>query len=217
VSQYDAKRYHEAEQAFTSAIEQAPTWPESYYDRALARIAQGSKQTASEDLQKYLELRPEAADRPVVVSHISSLRQGVMDPTTALALGLLPGGGQYYTHRPVFGGVVTAATAAAVAYALIPTTTTETVSYTNPFGQPYTDTVTTKKRNHLGVGLGVAGAITIGAAIEAYFHAKSSRNEPTTNTVGSTRGNGASLLLAPTWTADAGVNGVQVGVSIPIR
>jgi hypothetical protein len=117
----------------------------------------------------------------------------------------------------VFGGIVTGATAAAVAYALIPSDVTETVSYTNPFGQPYTDTVTTKKRNHLGVGLGVAGALTIGAAIEAYFHAKNSRNEPTTNTVGSTRGNGASLLLSPTWTADAGVNGVQVGVSIPIR
>ena len=81
----------------------------AYYDRALARLGRGATQLASVDLEQYLRLKPEADDRAAVVTRIAALQRRTLSPATALSVGLvLPGGGQYYTRRPVRGVIALA-------------------------------------------------------------------------------------------------------------
>jgi tetratricopeptide (TPR) repeat protein len=175
---YDAGRYAAAEAAFSSAIALQPDWAEAYYDRALANAARGRSEQAIVDLQQYLRLRPEAEDRAAVIRRISGLRGGPLSPSAALGLGLvIPGAGQMYTGRRVFGVLTLGAAGGALAYALKsgPVTKEFVVNPTDPFGNPlppFIDTRIETGRPHLGPGLAAFGVIAGATAIEAFVHAR---------------------------------------------
>ncbi len=99
-------------------------------------------------------------------------------PGAALAVGLIiPGMGQFMTHQPVGGFFVMAAAGAGIWYGLQTqnVSTQVTRTGTDPFGNPYQyqTTETKAQRQHLGVGIGAAGALGLIAAIEAFAHAQS--------------------------------------------
>ena len=179
VTHYEAGRYAQAAIAFGNAITLQPDWADAYYDRALANALRGQRELAIRDLQQYLRLRPEAEDRTAVIARINGLRGGPLSPTAALGLGLvIPGAGQMYTGRRVFGVLTLAAAGGALAYALKsgPVTKTFVVDDdTDPFGNPlppYVDTRTETGRPNLVTGLAAVGAIAGATAIEAFVHAR---------------------------------------------
>ena len=179
VTAYEAGQYAQAAISFGNAISLQPDWADAYYDRALANAMRGQRELAIVDLQQYLRLRPEAEDRAAVIARITSLRGGPLSPTAALGLGLvIPGAGQMYTGRRVFGVLTLAAAGGALAYALKsgPVTKEFVVSNsTDPFGNPlppYIDTRTETGRPNLVTGLATMGAIAGATAIEAFVHAR---------------------------------------------
>jgi tetratricopeptide (TPR) repeat protein len=179
VTAYEAGRYAQAATAFGDAITLQPDWADAYYDRALANALRGQRELAIADLQQYLRLRPEAEDRAAVIARISSLRGGPLSPTAALGLGLvIPGAGQMYTGRRVFGVLTLAAASGALYYALKsgPVTKRFVVDDdTDPFGNPlppYVETRTETGRPNLVTGLAAVGAIAGATAIEAFVHAR---------------------------------------------
>lgn len=178
VTAYEAGRYAQAASSFGEAITLQPDWADAYYDRALANALRGQRELAIVDLQQYLRLRPEADDRAVVIARIRALRGGPLSPTAALGLGLvIPGAGQMYTGRRVFGVITLAAAGGALAYAVKsgPVTKEFVVNPTDPFGNPlppYIDTRTETGRPNLVTGLAAVGAIAGATAIEAFVHAR---------------------------------------------
>jgi tetratricopeptide (TPR) repeat protein len=178
MSAYEAGRYAAAEAAFSSAIALQPDWAEAYYDRALANAARGRNEQAVVDLQQYLRLRPEAEDRAAVIRRISGLRGGPLSPSAAFGLGIIiPGAGQMYTGRRVFGVLTLAAAGGALAYGLKsgPVTKEFVVNPTDPFGNPlppFIDTRTETGRPNLVPGLAAFGIIAGATAIEAFVHAR---------------------------------------------
>jgi tetratricopeptide (TPR) repeat protein len=176
IAAYERGQMAEAEASFSKAIAAQPDWADAYYDRALALLARGQRERALRDFEQYLRLRPEADDRTAVVARINALRRGAFSPSAALSIGLVPGGGQFYTQRPVRGVLMLAAVGGAVAFALQERSTSRTVSETatDPFGNPYTYTTSRLKttRPNLIPGLAAAGAVTLAGAIEAFVFAR---------------------------------------------
>ena len=109
---------------------------------------------------------------------MNGLRGGSLSPTAALGLGLvIPGAGQMYTGRRVFGVLTLAAAGGALAYALKsgPVTKEFVVNPKDPFGNPlppFVDTRTETGRPNLVPGLAAVGAIAGATAIEAFVHAR---------------------------------------------
>lgn len=156
---------------------------------ALARSYEGAHDArAIGEYCRFLALQPNAAEAPDVRRRVAALeyelgpRRAVAvtppsppSPSGALALGIIiPGGGQYYTHRPLFGLLVTAASAGALFYGLQQTTVIDSVSALDLNGKPYKYAVARRERSNLGVGVGAAAGISLLAALEAYGHARSS-------------------------------------------
>lgn len=161
-----------------------PTDPAIAY--ALARSYESARDArAIGEYCRFLALQPNAPEAPDVRRRVAALtyeltpRQAMVaappsppSPGGALALGIIiPGGGQYYTRRPVLGLLVTAATAGAVFYGLQQKTVTEMVSATDPNGHTYQYPVSRTERPNVGVGIGAAAGISLLAALEAYGHA----------------------------------------------
>jgi tetratricopeptide (TPR) repeat protein len=178
IAAYEARRWTEAATQFGVAIARQPDWADAFYDRALARAAAGQRALAIADFEQYLRLRPEAEDRAAVVARIGALRGGPLSAGTAFGLGLVvPGGGQMYTGRTLFGLVSLAATGGAVAMAFQRGLVTEqyTVNPTDPFGTPlppYTATRRVQGYPNRTAGLIGAGAIALSSAIEAFVYAR---------------------------------------------
>jgi tetratricopeptide (TPR) repeat protein/uncharacterized protein YjdB len=111
IASFDRGRYEEAVRAFSRAIGEAPTWADAHYNRALAHLALRTPGRAVADLRRYVELKPDAPDRVLVLNRIELIDRPVpFTPSGALGRGIVPGFGQFYTRRPVLG---TAALAAA--------------------------------------------------------------------------------------------------------
>lgn len=181
ISAYNARHLVDAEGLFTKALETHPTWADAYFNRALARLAQGDREQAANDLELYLRIDASAPDRTAVAAQLDALRRPQLSRAQALSVGLLvPGAGQFYTRRPVRGVLFLAAAGGAVAYGLAPqqstTTTQETAN--DPFGNPYTYSVTRREssRPNLVPGIAAAGAIAIIGAIEASLYANRANN-----------------------------------------
>ncbi len=175
MTEFAARNATAAERSLTSAAGAAPTWPDVYYTRALAYQAEGRSDKAVADFRKYLDLRPNAVDRADVQRRISALGRS---PGTAFALGLIPGGGQFYTQQPVLGVVMLGGVAGGAAWGLKQSTTTEIRTFTDPFGRVDTFTVNVSKRKNLGAGMAVAGGVLLAGAIEAALHVSSARGDP---------------------------------------
>jgi hypothetical protein len=146
---------------------------------------------------RFLTLTPEAAEAADVRQRIAQMALALPPDTTvvripvtapermpapgaALWAGLIiPGMGQFNTHRPAAGILVMALTGAAVYYAFqsqeVPRQVTNTG--TDPFGNPYQyqTTVTRTRYPHAAIGISAAAVVTLTAAIEAFVHARGSR------------------------------------------
>jgi hypothetical protein len=177
VNAYERKQLAEAEAKFGASITAEPTWADSYYDRAIVRVAQGDPRRAQTDFEEYLRLKPQAPDRAQIVARIEALRQRPPSPGQALGLGLiLPGGGQFYTRRPIRGALMLAGASAAIGFAIQQQSSTKTVEETgtDPFGTPYKFTTTHRitDRPNLVPGIAIASAVIAGSALEAFVFAK---------------------------------------------
>ena len=139
-----------------------------YYTRALVYQADGQSSLAVADFQHYLQLRPSAVDRVAVTSRIDALNRS---PSQALALGIIPGGGQFYTHQPVLGLVILGGVAGSAVWAL----KSSPIIFTDPFGHPYQAGT---KRKNLTTGLAVGGGLWVIGALEAAIHASTARGDP---------------------------------------
>jgi hypothetical protein len=98
---------------------------------------------------------------------MQQLRHGIPSATTAFFLGLLPGGGQFYTKQPVLGAVVLAGAAGGVVLAIQSRTVTRDTTFSGPFGGTYPGTYTQTQHPNLVLGAAVAGGVTLFGAIEA--------------------------------------------------
>ena len=172
----DAGRLREAEQAFTSAIGEAPRWPAPHYNRGLVHATADRPARAVEDLRQYLALNPQAEDSAWVARHIAELRRRVPSPGGALLRGvLIPGLGQFYTRRPALGVLVLGATAAASYAAVQPKVETRRAQYTDIFGNVHEYTYEETTFPSLTTGIAVAAGVAVVGAIEAYIHARRGR------------------------------------------
>ncbi len=179
---YDKDQLAEADASFGTVIKIDSTSADAYYNRAIVRVMLEHRDDAANDYEHYLRIRPEAAGRAVVVGRINELRAAGLSASEALGLGIvLPGGGQFYTRRPVRGMLSLIGVGAAAGLAFMPktTSTTKTLSATDPFGNQYSYSVTTQQKSHpyMVPGLGVAGGIAIISAIDAALYAHNVRTE----------------------------------------
>jgi tetratricopeptide (TPR) repeat protein len=192
VGSYQGGRLSEALAAFNTVIGQSPDAAPAYFNRALVYAAQGNPTPAITDLRRYLALQPRAPDRSAVDAQIRVLRRQQLSPGAALGWGaIVPGGGQFYTRRPVFGALVAAVTAGAAFYAAQPEDRDSTYTYTPnpPIVPPYDVTVKVRSYPNVGVGVGVAAGAVAAGALEAYLHARSGRKgmpRPQKSTAGRT-------------------------------
>lgn len=176
----------DANASFSVAIDEAPDWPTPVYNRAVVRERMGLVQESLADYRRYLEMVPTEID-PVVatVSQRIGLLEGAAtagtpSPAGALALGMLPGVGHYYSGRPIGGTVVLALAGGAMATGLFVKDVTVVCVSEPPPGQdcPPTDVhdrIT--ERPLLLPSMGVAAAVTLLGAIDALVKARRRRNE----------------------------------------
>lgn len=170
-----------------------PRDPDLAYQLARANDAAGAAADAASEYCRYLSLAPDGAEAAEARERVAILTPAVrataatavatrLSPTRALSLGLVvPGGGQFYTGRPVAGALAFTAAAAGVACALSQRTKFVAVqeSAIDPFGNPYTFTATrpTASRPCLFPGLVLAGAIGVTSAVEAHHHVRRANDE----------------------------------------
>ncbi len=182
--QADDSLYAEAEESFSTAIDSAPGWPEPLYNRAVVNERAGRTPQALQDFRDYLRLVAEDESQALRVSQRIGELEGLAsvatpNPSGALALGLIPGMGHFYTSRPVMGSL--ALSVAAVAFAAGYSYRDVTVFCLNdvssggscPIGEVVREE---NNRPYLWFGAGVAAAVTIAAAIDAYLGAKGQRD-----------------------------------------
>ncbi len=198
-------RMDDAERAFSTAQQLHSDFPEADYNRGIVLEALGRPAAAVEAYRSYLSQRPSAPDANPVSERIGQLQ---VVPTqsrssgSALALGiLLPGGGQFYTGRPL-GGVVILALAggAAAAGFLIEEVDVRCLNAVEP-GQscPPSEIIgETRTLPYRTYGLAGAGALMLAGALEAFFHARGSAGVELASVGGST------LRFGPTMSRGAG-------------
>ena len=165
VTAYERGQFVSADSAFTQAIASDADWADAYYNRARARQAVGDLEGARADLAQYLRLAPEASDRVRVSRQITTLGPPVLSPLAAFVIGIVvPGGGEFYAHRPIRGALslVTVGAAYGVAAGTKTTTSGASVRTTRPYLIP-------------GVTAGVV--ITVAAAADAAWFAYASQDD----------------------------------------
>ncbi len=179
---------------YQKAAELDPSNPRIAY--ALGREYEVTRDArATREYCHFLALAPTAPEAADVRQRIGALSLGLPPdlavvrmpvttpnqmpaPGTALVAGLIvPGLGQFTTHRPTFGLLVMAASAAATVYGLQSQNVTSLVTRTaiDPLGHPYPYQTpeTHSERPHFAAGVGAAAAISVIAALEAFGRARS--------------------------------------------
>lgn len=179
-----------------------PADPDLAYQLARAEEGAGNRTEAATEYCRFLALAPDAPDaaeararvadllfrseRPPVpavmdsaaaTTRIPAIGRQPLSATRALTLGLvIPGAGQFYAGRTARGLLTLAGTGAAVACGLRQTSASREVqeSALDPFGNPYTYTVTRQvsERPCLAPGLAVAGVIAVASAIDAFRYVR---------------------------------------------
>jgi hypothetical protein len=176
VALLERRQFGAADSVFGAISEQLPTAPEVFYNRALARAASGRRPQAIADFEKYLELAPQASDRSAIRSAMNRLQDRVYGPGQALGSGVLvPGFGQMSTGRPVLGVLVLGAVTGALVFALAEQQTIHVATFTDPFGNPYVDSLPRTERPNLVLGAAGAAALWLGSAWEAMSYARRTR------------------------------------------
>lgn len=202
----DEGRDQAAATSLASAEWLAPLWADAAYNQGVVLDRLGRRAESADAFRRYLALQPEADDAILVSERIGELQGGnggLANPQAALTLGMLmPGMGQVYSGRPKVGLTVLGLVGGAVTAGLL-VREVSTQCLTNdtglegcPAGQVYFEKT---DRPYLMPALGVAAAVTVVSAIEAFIkarraptHAHQGRSEPRTNHVSlpavSTRG-----------------------------
>lgn len=211
---FDQSDWGAADQAFGDVVAAAPGFAAGFYDRALARAHQHRQAAAIRDFDQYLLLTPNAGDREAVRERQLALRHELPSATTAFFVGLIPGGGQYYTRQPLLGVVVTAAAAGAIAWGVQSQTVTKTATFIDGNGNPYTQTYQATEHKNLAAGIGAAAGVTLLGAIQAALvaHGRSSNVPPLSDTTAAPTTSG-SLPMHPVIVADHGQVGMGLGFS----
>jgi hypothetical protein len=153
------------------------------YNRAVVRSALHRPGAAEADLIRYMELQPTDADDADARALLAWVQRGAGAPSpgAAFALGVLvPGGGQYYTRRPLLGTTLLGLAGAAVATGYLHERTTILCRQPDPDGGCPSDQVsdTRTERPWLVPAIGAAAALTLASAIEAAIHAGHTRRPP---------------------------------------
>ena len=173
------RQWGNALMAFERAAAGHADFPEAHYNQGVALEALGRDVGAAEAFRRYLDMRPNAIDAIQVSERIGQLQVvpgSQPSAGSALALGmLLPGGGQFYTGRPL-GGVAMLALAggAAAAGLLIEETDIRCLNAVEPGQDCPPDQIIDRDttRPYLTYGLAGAGALVLAGALEAFFHAR---------------------------------------------
>lgn len=192
-------RMDDAEAAFVEAVEEHADFPEAEFNRALVLEQLGRAMEAAEAYRAYLRLRPDAPDGIRVSERIGQLQvvPGARPSSgSALALGmLLPGGGQFYTGRPLGGvALLAAAGGAAAAAFLVSETDVRCLHAVEPGASCPPEQVIGRTTSHPYRTLGLigVGAVALGGAIEAFLHARGVDEVEVANL-----GGNRSMLLGP--------------------
>ncbi len=173
-----AAREHQWERAaaaFGRAAELEPSSSAALFNQAVTQILAGQREAAAPLLERYLQLAPEAPERIAVARSFGMLRQPAYSPTRALLLGVLPGAGQFATHRPAAGVLVLALAGGGVAVAMSPVTRDREIPYVDPNGDPVPYTERYQAYPWRTAGLVGAVTITVLAALEARAYAARTR------------------------------------------
>ena len=180
VVNFDLDRLDVAEESFGQVVAAAPEFALGHYNLGLTQIVNGENEAAISSLERYLELAPSAEDRDQVETALSVLRNPPREYNAGAAMAtslFVPGLGHFISGRPGAGFAFLAATGGAVAFGwlrediLIECRTPPVAGVC-----PSNDIVREEReRPYLAAGLGVAGALALFAAIDAY-RGVSSRN-----------------------------------------
>lgn len=172
------RQYAAADSVFGSVATSVPNAPEPFFNRALSRAARGEREPAMQDFERYLELSPRAGDVAQVRAAMSRLPDRVYGPGQAFGSGVvIPGLGQMSTGRPVLGVLVLGAVGAGIGLAWQQQEKSKVMNFSDPFGNRYSDTVTTVSRPRLVAGLAGAASLWFLAAIESSSYARRSRSK----------------------------------------
>jgi tetratricopeptide (TPR) repeat protein len=230
VALLERRQYVGADSMFGAIIRQLPNAAEAYFNRGLVRAARGARAPALEDFEKYLELSPAASDRVTLRAAMARFPDRVYVPAQAFTSGIIPGMGQMSTGRPLFGVAVLGAVGGAFAFGMTQHQTVEVRTFTDPFGNTYTDSLPKTGRPYFAAAAAGAAVVWIAAAFEAQHFARRSReraesiiqrpgNHPQPAR-GSRQPRTGPLTSAPrvqpfvrAWPA----HGVQLGVSLAVR
>jgi len=176
VALLERRQYIAADSMFGSIAKQLPNTPELYFNRALSRAARGERALAMEDFQKYFELSGNPSDRAAVNAAVARLQDRVFAPGQAFSSGIiLPGMGQMSTGRPVMGVAVLGAVVGAIVLGMSEKDGFEIATFTDPFGNPYIDSLPRTTKPYLAIAAATAGILWVGSAYEAMTYARRTR------------------------------------------
>ena len=176
VALLERRQYIAADSMFGSIAKQLPNTPELYFNRALSRAARGERALAMEDFQKYFELSGNPSDRAAVNAAVARLQDRVFAPGQAFSSGIiLPGMGQMSTGRPVMGVAVLGAVVGAIVLGMSEKDGFEIATFTDPFGNPYVDSLPRTTKPYLAIAAATAGILWVGSAYEAMTYARRTR------------------------------------------
>jgi len=186
LSQADAGFLEQAASSFSEAIDEVPDWAEAVYNRAVVLERLGRVRESLADYHRYLQLTPSDIDPVVaaVTERIGMLEGSVAAPTPSpgatLALGIVPGMGQYYSGRGITGTIVLGAVAGAIAAGVMVKKVTVRCYNIPPAGvdcPPNEIQGEDTERPYLVPAIGVAAGLTIVGALEAFIKARGRRAE----------------------------------------
>jgi tetratricopeptide (TPR) repeat protein len=177
-------RVKAAASSLASAERLAPQWADAAYNQGVVLSRLGRRTEAAAAFRRYLTLDPDAGDAVAVSEQIGELqsRGNAASPPATLTLGMLvPGMGQVYSGRPKVGltvlGLVGGAVTAGFMVREVSTQclVNETAFEGCPAGEVYVEKT---DRPYLMPALGVAAAVTVVSAIEAFLKARQAPDEP---------------------------------------
>jgi tetratricopeptide (TPR) repeat protein len=217
-TRYDAGDWDPAAESFGAVTAAEPGYAPAWYNQALALGRAHHQVAAVRAFDQYLLLAPDATDRSAVREEIRRLRDELPHAGTAFAIGLLPGGGQYYTGQIPLGLVVTAGAAGGVVWALTTQTVTKLHHYVDENGVPYTEPYQASEHSHLGAGLAIAGGVTLFGAIEAAIvaHHRSAELPPPDTTTSASIDRAHPVLAWALPTVEPARDGLHVGLPLHV-
>ena len=184
VAQYRADRLAEAEASFTRVLGERPAAASALYNRGVVRLSAERFEAARADLERFRSLaRLDATDSARVQGMIDWATASIGGPTAGRALGLgmlLPGGGQFYTSRPVLGTLMLGTSAGLLATGFLVERTRIRCLAPDPDGGCPPEQIASEEteRPLLLPAVGVAALLWVGGAIEASLQARADRRAP---------------------------------------